>query len=316
MNIADSMNKVHRRDPIDVIEMEESYGWFADVGRITKIPVVVKLHGPAFMSMVGSELNTAFAREKIEREGAALALANAIVAPSVDTLTRTIAKYKLTPRMARQINNPLMLEQGTPIWQLGKCEPHTVLFVGRFDLRKGADVVLGAFALLARKRTNLRLIFVGPDIGIPDRSGHLVGFRSYCAANLDADVAGRIDYRGRMSNQEICELRTKAMVTVVASRWESQGYTALEAMLQGCPIVCSDAGALPESVVDGSTGLLAASESPEMFAQQIGALLDDPVAAANLGRRARLYVETAHSPQVVARDSLALYTKVVETNRR
>src|ERR1700730_12271498 len=43
--------KVHHRDRIDVIEMEESFGWFADVARLTSIPLVVKLHGPAFLSL-------------------------------------------------------------------------------------------------------------------------------------------------------------------------------------------------------------------------------------------------------------------------
>src|ERR1700730_2700970 len=76
--ISAEISKVHQREPIDIIEMEESFGWFAEVGRLTSIPVLVKLHGPAFLSLVEDELNTAFAREKIEREGRALRLATTI----------------------------------------------------------------------------------------------------------------------------------------------------------------------------------------------------------------------------------------------
>ena len=43
-----------------------------------------------------------------------------------------------------------------------------------------------------------------------------------------------------MSNQEVTKLRTRCMVTVIGSRWENPGYTLLEAMLQGCPVVCTE----------------------------------------------------------------------------
>ena len=62
--IATAINRLHRREPIDVIEMEESFGWCADIARRTSLPMVVKLHGPAFLSMVGEELDTPFGREK------------------------------------------------------------------------------------------------------------------------------------------------------------------------------------------------------------------------------------------------------------
>ncbi|HEY9105578.1 MAG TPA: glycosyltransferase, partial [Roseateles sp.] len=41
--IARTLMQIHRRSPIDVVEMEESFGWFADVQRRTGLPVVVKL---------------------------------------------------------------------------------------------------------------------------------------------------------------------------------------------------------------------------------------------------------------------------------
>src|SRR5208282_1365633 len=84
--ISESVLRIHRKYPIDVVEMDESFGWFADVARITRIPMVARLHGPAFLSLVRDELNSEFAHEKIKREGAALRVAVAITSPSRDTL--------------------------------------------------------------------------------------------------------------------------------------------------------------------------------------------------------------------------------------
>ena len=296
---------VHRRDPIDVIEIEESFGWSADVARLTTIPTVVKLHGPAFMSLVEEEIGTAFSQARIAREGEALRRAPVITSPARRTLDDTIARYSLAPALARHIVNPLQLPEGAPLWNLARCEPKTILFVGRFDQRKGGDIVLEAFAKLLVRDPALRLVFVGPDRGVPSIDGP-VHFEAFRSALLPGDDA-RIDYRGPLSPAEICVLRSRAFVTLVASRWENQSYTALEAMLQGCPLVSSDAGGQPESVRHGVTGLLAEAGSVDDLVRQVRVLLDDPVRAAALGAAARAHALHVHAPARVVEQTLAVY---------
>jgi glycosyltransferase involved in cell wall biosynthesis len=309
--IARHMLEVHRRDPIDVIEMEESFGWSADVSRITSIPVLVKLHGPAFLSLIDEELTTPFARERVEREGRALALATAIASPSSLTLKQTLERYQLAPRIQQHVVNPLTMDERTPVWRLDACDPKTILFVGRFDKRKGADVVLHAFELLLRERPELKLVFVGPDSGLSQPDGTRIHLEAFRAAVFPEALRGRVEFRGRMANRDIAALRVQAMVTVIASRWENQGYTALEAMFQGCPVVVSDAGGSPESVVDGRTGLLTRSEDAGHFASRLRAMVDDPQAAAAMGTAARRHVIETHSAAKVASESLLLYERLI-----
>lgn len=311
--IAAAILQVHRRNPIDIIEMEESFGWFADVARLTSLPVVARLHGPAFLSLVEDELDTSFGREKIEREGRALRLATAISSPCQSTLRQTIDRYQLTPPVARLIVNSLTMDSDVPVWSLNGCDPDTILFVGRFDLRKGADIVLKSFFLLLHDRPNLKLIFVGPDSGLSGPHGKRTPFAEYCALLFPAPVRNRVDYRGPVGNREVADLRVKAMVTVIASRWENPGYTLLEAMLQGCPVVSTDAGGCPESVINGVTGRLARSEDVQDFAAQLRNILDDPQGAAAMGRAARRHVSEDHSVVKVAAQSLALYERVISS---
>ncbi|HUP08743.1 MAG TPA: glycosyltransferase family 4 protein [Caldimonas sp.] len=311
---ADVMS-VHRRAPIDVIEMEESFGWFADVARLTRIPTVVKLHGPAFMSLVGGEIETPFARARIDREGQALAGAPVITSPARRTLDETLARYRLSPAVARHVVNPLQLPRDAPLWRLEACERRTLLFVGRFDARKGGDLVLRAFARLLDEDPALKLIFVGPDGGVPNEGGHTVRFEAFVAQCLPHH-ADRVDYRGPLGPADICALRAKAYATLVASRWENQSYTALEAMLQGCPIVSSDAGGQPESVQHGITGLLAEAGSVDALCMQVRALLRDPALAAKLGAQARAHVLHHHAPERVVRETLEVYEQAIGRSRR
>src|SRR6185437_4762543 len=126
-------------------------------------------------------------------------------------------------------------------------------------------------------------------------------------------VRERIDFRGRMSNRDIAILRARAMVTVVASRWENQSYALLEAMLQGCPVVSTNAGWCPESIIDGRNGRLAASEDPEDFARKLSATLRDPEEAAMMGQAAREFVKQHHNVSTVVDAMLECYAKELGT---
>jgi glycosyltransferase involved in cell wall biosynthesis len=309
--IARAIKKVHRRNPIDIIEMEESFGWFADVARLSSLPLLVKLHGPAFLSMVDDELISPLGVERIEREGSALSRLDSVVAPSELILRQTIDRYKLKPRDAKRIVNPVVMDERTPLWSLDGCDRSCILFVGRFDLRKGGDIVLKAFALAAKQIKDLRLIFVGPDAGVVGDDGNTLHFNEFRDSVIPADMRARVDFRGRMANDEIMNLRTQSIATVVASRWENQSYALLEAMFQGCPVVSSDSGGSPESVVDGVTGLLAKSEDPESFSQKILTIIHDVSRAEALGRAARLRVMQEHAAGKVVDLALDAYSRVI-----
>lgn len=312
--IASKLNELHRTHPIDVVEMEESFGWCAGVIENTSLPVVTKLHGPAFLSMTGEEINTHFGQEKIAREGRALRRCAVIASPSTLTLAQTIDRYSLAPRVARHVNNPVRMSEETPRWTLEKCDRKSILFVGRFDLRKGADVVLQAFSLALQSDPELRLIFVGPDRGIPRSDGSIMKFADYCEFSISPSARARIDYLGPLANQKIQELRLGALMTLVASRWENQGYTLLEAMYQGCPVISTNAGGCPENVADGHSGLLAKSEDPVDFAAKILQMLRDPTGAQRMGEAASRYVRQEHDVKKIAATSLRLYEEAIALN--
>ena len=206
-SIASAILRVHRTEPIDVIEMEESFGWAASVARITRIPTVVKLHGPAFMTLVDDELETALGREKVRREGEALGLLPAIIAPSRFVLRDTLARYGIEPSIGEQVENPVALAENVELWNFRKCDQNTLLFVGRFDRVKGGDLMLLAFQRLLAKRPQLKLLFVGPDNGLLQPDGTLIHFKSFLDALSDAALSDAISYLGRLTPAEVAALR-------------------------------------------------------------------------------------------------------------
>jgi glycosyltransferase involved in cell wall biosynthesis len=311
-SIAAAVRKVHKTEPLDIFEMEESFGWCADVQRSLPFPVVVKLHGPAFLDLVDEERKTKFAQEKMAAEGRALLRAVAIIAPSQSTLRNTTSRYGIKSPILKTVPNPLSLDAELGIWSLQKCDQKTILFVGRFDRRKGGDTVLLAFQKLLTRYRSLKLIFVGPDIGLVSADGSpRIHFEEFRNTLFDESQRSSIVYLGKLPRSEIFQLRTKAFLTVAASRWENQNYTALEAMAQGCPIVVSNADGLRELVEHEVTGLVAELDDSEDLCRKISNLLDNPSKAQLLGENARKVATNNYSASKLAQDTIQVYRDAI-----
>lgn len=152
-----------------------------------------------------------------------------------------------------------------------------VLAVGARVPHKGHDVLAQAAALLP-----------GVDIGVAGEGPRV--FPGLRWLGHRADVAA---------------LHAAARVFVHPSVEEGMGQAVVEAMLAGLPVVCSDAGGLPEVV--GDCGIVVPRRDPAALAQGIRrALAGDhpPVEAARERAQRRFSVDA------MVEGSLALYTRV------
>lgn len=300
-----------------LLEMEEAFGWPRRVAPRLGVPLVVRLHGPWFVNgpLRGAAEDAAF-RRRVGRERAAILAADAISSPSREVLDRTRAYYGLPLDGAEVVANPGPVVPPERRWRLDACDPATILFVGRFDRHKGGDVLIDAFARVAARRPEARLRFVGPDPGLADDAGRAWTLPDYIKEHAgEALAAGRIDWRGQRPRAEAAELRLRSMVTVIASRYETFGITVAEAMAQGCPLVATRAGAIPEIVDDGRTGLLCRPGDPGALAAAIERLLDSPGLAARLGAEAAEEAARNYHPDTLARRMAGFYRRVLERAR-
>jgi glycosyltransferase involved in cell wall biosynthesis len=303
--IARAFAELHRRDPVDVIEMEETFGWFAAVQQAVPVPVLTKLHGPGFLTVVGEDAATEATRRRCDAEGAALRAARFILSPARHTLASTLAHYGLAPTLAQVIRNPSPVPESRR-WNLAAADRGTVLFVGRFDEIKGADIALQAFARLAAARPGVRLRLVGPDRGVIEGGRRLMA-TEYLAEHLPAAIRERVDLLGAVSPDVVAQERLRSHVTIVSSRVDNQPNTLLEAMGLGCPIVGSPAAGVRELVRDGQNALQCETHEPGDIATAMARLLDDDDLCRRLGAEARRYVTVEHDPRVLAEQTVEAY---------
>ncbi|MFN4192475.1 MAG: glycosyltransferase family 4 protein [Tabrizicola sp.] len=288
---------------IEVLVMEESFGWAGELSRALPIPVVATLHGPQWLHRTtpGRPSRGPSARRE-SWEAAGLRLVDGIISPSRAVLEQTRAEWGLPDRPTAIIGNPVNLGAPFPP-AAGTPAPH-ILFVGRFDRIKGADLVLDAFARIAAADPAARLTFVGPDEGLPQPDGSTLHLPQ-ALGSLPATVRDRISVLGRKTRAEVAALRRHHPITLIASRYETFGVALIEAMVAGSAVVATRVGGLAEILRDGETGFLVAPEDPQALAEACLRLMHDPALAQRLGQAARADVAARFSPQTIARELAA-----------
>jgi len=310
--VAAAVRTLHARAPLDLFEMEESFGAARFVRGAIPRPMIVRLHGPWCLvsPALGRPDDAPSFQRRVTSEGRAIFAADAVSSPSRHALAQVRDHYGFGLTHAAVIPNAITTQPEPLRWRFEQCDQRTVLFVGRFDRLKGGDIVLGAFARLAREIPEARLVFVGPDRGFRDDAGKTWSFDDYLRAHLPGDLAARVQMLGEQPSSAIAELRRSSFVTMVASRFETFSMTAVEALSHGSPLLAPAVAALVEIVEHGRNGLLFEGGNEESAARQLLSLFRDPALARRLAAAGAEDAVRRYAPEVVARQMVSFYEVV------
>jgi len=202
----------------------------------------------------------------------------------------------------------VLIPNGVNVRRYQKAEPlpgfpgtgGTLGFLGRMDEpRKGLDILLAAFSLLAPERPGLRLLIAGR------------GDQEDALAQVPAAYRDRVVLLGEVSDEDrVRMLHSVDVFCAPNTGGESFGYVLVEAMASGATIVASDIDAFHQVLRGGEAGELFEVGSPEGLAAAASRLLDDPGHRAALASAAMAAVRE-FDWSVIARDVLRVYEAVV-----
>jgi glycosyltransferase involved in cell wall biosynthesis len=155
--------------------------------------------------------------------------ATRVIVLSAFVRARAIERLGLDPERLRVVPSGVDHDRFAPG---GEPREPFLLYPARAWPHKNHARLLEAFALLRRAHPDLRLVLTGG--GEPGR------------------LPVGVEARGRVADDELARLYRTASALVFPSLYEGFGQPPLEAMACGCPVACSDAGALPEVVGDAA----------------------------------------------------------------
>jgi 1,2-diacylglycerol 3-alpha-glucosyltransferase len=271
------------------------------------IPVIATYHTffeeylHHYVPMLPRRLGRALARSFTRSQCAQLA---AIVAPS-EPMRALLLDYGVSTRI-EVIPTGLPADRYVPgdgarfraAFGIAAQRP-LLLYVGRVAHEKNIEFLLHAFVAVRRMRPGVMLALAGEG---PARE-HLQAMVARLGIASDVQFIGYLD-----RERGLADCYAAADVFVFASRTETQGLVLLEALAQGRPVV-STAHLGTASVLQFGCGARVAPEKPDVFAQAIADILEDPARAARLSAQARSYAQTWASSHM-ARRLAALYREL------
>jgi glycosyltransferase involved in cell wall biosynthesis len=170
-----------------------------------------------------------------------------------------------------------------------------VLFVGSLRAFKGPQVVLDAAQL-----------FPQADFAIAG-DGVMAG-----KIRERAQALHNVTMRGQLGRASVREEYRQADIFLFPSCWEGSPRVLLEAAASGLPVIARK-DYEPESVIDGVTGFLAASDAEIMT--HLAELLANPELRRSLGQSARSHV-ARFSWDVIARQWESVFARMAMTRRK
>jgi glycosyltransferase involved in cell wall biosynthesis len=184
----------------------------------------------------------------------------------------------------------------------GLADHPVVLFVGRVNREKGVGLLIEAFARVAARRPDARLVLVG--------ARYEPRWFAALLRQVGEHVAGRVILTGQQPPEVVAAAYGAADVFAFPSGTDTQALVLQEAALAGVPTVLVDA-VLHRYGPLGGTGICTAP-SPVDFADAITRLLDDPVAARAQGAAAAAHA-SRHTPSRYAAAMLDVYAFAAAT---
>lgn len=269
-------------------------------------PLVVRLHSGAAQVFPFLERRGLDSRFAIALERRAIRRAT-LVTGTPAQLRYARETFGLPAARLRALSYPLRpIDAGDP------PPSRDVLFLGRFEERKGPATLIRAMPYLLARVPDARLTLAGVDTVRPG-GGSYRAMLGDLAASLG--VAPHVELRTVWGRDAVAEELARAMVVAVPSRWESFGYTLAEAMSAGRAVVASAIEPFQDLVTDGATGCLVAPDDPEAWAASLAGLLEQHDRARSLAAAARAQVRERHDPATVARASLTAYEDAIALAR-
>ena len=132
-----------------------------------------------------------------------------------------------------------------------------VLFVGRFHVVKGVDLLLHAWSLIQRQVAGKTLWLIGEGQELS----------SLNSLSEQLGISKSVRFKGYKTQAELPCLYRNAEVVILPSRQEGLSRVALEAGACGAICVATNVGGAPETILDGVTGFLVRPESPGALAE-------------------------------------------------
>jgi glycosyltransferase involved in cell wall biosynthesis len=183
----------------------------------------------------------------------------------------------------------------------GMDNERIILYLGRINKDKGIDILVKAFSLLCKERSDCKLVLAGPDDGfLRNLRGMIKGL------NLE----GKVIFTGTLDRQQVAAAYNDSAVVVYASIHEGFPVVPLEAGCVGKPVIVTNIPAM-DYVRKGGFGLTVSYGSVVQLKEAIDKILDNSEMSKEMTENGKKFVRRNYSWKVLAKKIEDIYFSIL-----
>lgn len=305
---------IHSLRPFDVLETPEHLAEGLIPAIAKWLPVVIKLHTPysKFIEERFHHTTAAFDHQLIAMfERLAMVSADALISPSSDLATYLFRDMNYPLNEIKIVKNPIDANKFAPDGPRAiPADGHlTVLFVGRLEERKGVRYLIEAiphiFEKIAVDNLSVRFVIIGSDT--TTAAGHQPVLPQLKQMLAKSGCTDNVVFLSHVPLAEMPAYYRSADICIAPSLYDNAPYTCLEAMSCGRPLIGTDAGGMPEYIIDGESGLIIPAADTDAIVQAVTKLLKNEEERLRLGKNARSYILEKIDRSQIAKQNEAVY---------
>jgi glycosyltransferase involved in cell wall biosynthesis len=264
--------ELQRKHHFDIVHDVQVLGYGSLMIHASGMPVVANIHHPLSIDRMNQIQQARTVRMKMRKAMFYPFFMQEIVARRLDRIITGSHNSRASVSQAFRLRDDQIttIHDGVDTRTFRPLEiakrTNEILFVGNSDdQNKGARYLIEAVKILDERGIDFHLTF-------KDRLNAQMVPRMLRELGLEH----RVTFLGRQTVDELVRLYNQAQVLVSPSLYEGFGLPAAEAMACGTPVIATTAGAFPEVIADGETGVLVQPGDARALADAIASLLRDP----------------------------------------
>lgn len=299
------INELYANNEIDLVEAPDWTGITSFIKPL-KCPIVIKLHGSDtyFCNLDHRKVKwkNKFHEKRALQNADALLSVSQFTADETNTIFGLQKQFTIIPNSI----DITSFEPNTTIEEI----PNTILYFGTLIRKKGLLELPFIFNKLIELNPRANLVLVGKDV--PDIISGSNSTWKMMYSLFSEKALLNVNYVGSVPYYEIQKYINESAVCVFPSFAEALPVSWIEAMAIQKAIVASNIGWATDLIDDEINGFLVHPKNHIEYASKINTLLSNSELRQQFGILSRKKVIQKFSISIVAKQSLAFYTQVIQ----
>jgi glycosyltransferase involved in cell wall biosynthesis len=178
-----------------------------------------------------------------------------------------------------------------------------ILFLSRLSWKKGLDILVEAFDIVAREERNVHLLIVGPDEN---------DYRKKISKWLsNKGIEDKVTFTGMLEGVEKNDAYVVGDIFTLPSYSENFGMVVAEAMASGMPVVISDQVGLCDDVKNSGSGIVIEVNAKQL-SEALMHLLENPGLSSKMGSRGKALVFSKYNWNDISRDMINIMSGLIK----